>query len=175
LLTVIQVKLAQPKLKMDNFLILLAGVFLVSGLIGCLVSKLPGTPISFLGIIVLNFSSISELSTHFFIKWGIIVIAVQGLDYLIPSWGKRKFGGSKKGVWGSLLGMLAGLYFGPWGIAVGAIAGALAGELLAGKESNQAIRESASSFAYFFLGTVSKLIVSGILLYHYLESLSYLI
>ena len=175
MLTVIQVKLAQPKLKMDNFLILLAGVFLVSGFMGCLVSKLPGTPISFLGIIVLNFSSLTEYSTHFFVKWGIIVIAVQGLDYLIPSWGKRKFGGSKKGVWGGLLGLFAGSYFGPWGISLGAIAGALVGELLTGKESNLAARETASSFAYFFVGTVSKLIVSGILLYHYLESLSYLI
>jgi len=104
-----------------------------------------------------------------------MVIAVQGLDYLIPDWGNRKFGGSKKGVWGSLSGMLAGMYFGPVGIIAGAVAGAFVGELFAGKESNHAIYHAISSFAFFILGTISQLIVSGILIYYYVENLSYIL
>lgn len=158
---------------MDTLLIVLAGCFLVSGLIGCLISKLPGTILSYLGIIILHFSSIAEFSVHFFIQWGVVIIAVQGLDYFIPAWGERKFGGSKRGIWGSLLGMLAGLYFGPWGIMTGAIVGAFVGELFAGKESNEAIHHAINSFAFFILGTISQLIVAGILLYHYIDTLSY--
>ena len=79
---------------MDTFLIVLAGIFLLTGLAGCIFSKLPGTMICYLGIIILQYSSIAEFSVHFFIKWGVLVIAVQGLDYLIPDWGNRKFGGS---------------------------------------------------------------------------------
>jgi len=160
---------------MDNLIIVVAGIFLIAGLIGCVVSKLPGTPLCYLGIMILNFSSISEHSVHFFVRWGLVIIAIQGLDYLIPHWGKRKFGGSKKGVWGSLLGMLAGIYFGVWGIVIGAITGALVGELLAGKESNLAIHKAASSFAFFILGTISQIIVAGILIFHYIDDLSYIL
>ena len=158
---------------MDNFLIVLAGILLISGLIGCVISKLPGTLLCYLGIVLLHYSSIAEFSVHFFIKWGVLVIAVQGLDYLIPDWGNRKFGGSKKGMWGSMIGMLAGIYFGPVGIISGAVAGAFVGELFAGKESNQAIYQAIGSFAFFILGNISQLIVAGILIYYYVENLSY--
>ncbi len=154
---------------MDYFLIILAGCFLIAGLVGSVVSKLPGIPLSYLGIILLHYSSIAKFSVHFFIRWGVIIIAVQGLSYLIPQWGERKFGGSKKGVWGSLAGMVAGMYFGAWGIVAGAIAGAFVGELFSGKESYKAIREAFSSFSFFMLGTVFQFIAGGILLYHYLD------
>ena len=160
---------------MDTFLIVLAGIFLLIGLIGCVKSKIPGTLLCYLGIVILQYTTIAAFSVHFFIKWGVLVIAVQGLDYLIPDWGYRKFGGSKRGVWGSLLGMFAGMYFGSLGIIAGAIAGAFIGELFAGKESNNAIQHSIGSFAFFILGTVSQLIVAGILIYHYIKDLSYVL
>jgi len=160
---------------MDNFIIILAGCFIFTGLIGCVISKFPGTILCYLGIIILQFSSIAEFSVHFFIQWGIIIIAVQGLDYFIPTWGKRKFGGSKRGVWGSFLGMLAGIYFGPWGIVSGAIIGAFVGEHFAGKESNAAINHALTSFVFFILGTISQLIVAGILAYHYVDAVSYVL
>ncbi|MDR3653857.1 MAG: DUF456 domain-containing protein [Paludibacter sp.] len=158
---------------MDIFLIIVAGIFLIAGLLGCLISKLPGIVLSYLGIIILNFSSIAEYSVHFFIRWGVIIIAIQGLDYIIPNWGDRKFGGSKTGVWGSLLGMLTGMYFGSYGVIVGAVIGAFIGELFAGKESNEAIHHAISSFSFFILGTISQLIVAGILLNHYIDKIIY--
>jgi len=158
---------------MDTFLIVLAGVFLFVGLIGCAFSKLPGILLCYLGIAIFQYSTIANFSVHFFIKWGVLVIAVQGLDYLIPDWGTRKFGGSKKGVWGSMLGMFAGMYFGPVGIFTGAITGAFIGELFAGKESNRMIHQAVGSFSFFILGTVSQLIVAGILIYHYIGNIIY--
>ena len=160
---------------MDTFLIVLAGIFLFTGLAGCAISKLPGIMLCYLGIVILQYSSIAEFSVHFFIKWGVLVIAVQGLDYLIPAWGNRKFGGSKKGVWGSLLGILVGIYFGTWGIVLGAIVGAFIGELVAGKESNYAIYHAISSFTFFILGTISQLIAAGILIYYYADNLKYVL
>jgi len=159
---------------MDTFLIVIAGIFLLLGLIGCFFSKIPGILLCYLGIVILQYSTVAEFSVHFFIKWGVLVIAVQGLDYLIPNWGDRRFGGSKKGVWGSMIGMFAGMYFGPIGIIASAVCGAFIGELFAGKESNQVIQQAIGSFACFILGTVSQFIVAGILIYHYITDLSYL-
>ena len=125
----------------------------------------------YIGIILLHLSSRVEFSMSFLIFWGIVVIAIQVLDYLIPVWGTKKSGGSKWGVWGSMIGMIAGLFFGPLGIILGPFVGAVVGELLAGKNSTEAIRAGFGSFVGFLLGTVSKLIIAGFLIYYYVEAL----
>jgi len=158
----------------DTSLIICSGILIISGLIGTIKDKLPGTPFSYLGLILLHFSSATEFSVHFLIKSAVLVIAVQGLDYLIPNWGKRRFGGSTNGVWGSLFGMVVGFYFGNWGIIVGAILGAFIGEYFAGKESNNAIHYAIGSFIFFILGTISQLIVAGIFLRIYIDEIAYL-
>jgi len=158
----------------DTSLIICSGILIISGLIGTIKDKLPGTPLSYLGLVLLHFSSATEFSVHFLIKSAVLVIAVQGLDYLIPNWGKRKFGGSTKGVWGSLIGMIAGFYFGNWGIIIGAILGAFVGEYFAGKESDDAIHHAIGSFVFFILGTISQIIVAGIFLRIYFEEITYL-
>jgi uncharacterized protein len=160
---------------MDILLVVLAGVLILLGIIGCVIPMLPGTPLCYLGIIMLHFSCYAEFSVHFFVRWGVIIILVQGLDYYIPIWGGRRFGGSKKGVWGSVVGMLAGLFLGPFGILLGAMAGAFIGELLAGKASSQAIKAAFGSFLGFILGTISQLVVAGCLLFYYCKALSYAI
>lgn len=160
---------------MDNFLIILSGFLIISGLIGCLIGKSPGAPISYVGLVVLHYTSIAEFSVHFFIRYGLLVIAVQGLDYLIPNWGDRRFGGSKRGVWGSIAGMLALMFLGPAGIMLGAISGAFVGELLAGRESYEAINHAVNSFIYFILGTILQVIVCGIFLWYYIDNLRYVL
>ncbi len=159
---------------MDTFLIIAAGFFIIAGLVGSFKKKLPGTILSYLGIVLLHYSTLTQYSVHFFIRWGLLIIAVQGLDYLLPEWGKRRFGGSKRGVWGSLIGMLAGMYFGKLGIVGGAIIGAFVGELFAGKKSNNAIHHHIGAFAVFILGTISQLIIAGIFLYRYIDAILYL-
>ena len=156
---------------MDILLITLAGILLIVGFIGCVLPVLPGTPLCYIGIILLHLSSRVEFSMSFLIFWGIVVIAIQVLDYLIPVWGTKKSGGSKWGVWGSMIGMIAGLFFGPLGIILGPFVGAVVGELLAGKNSTEAIRAGFGSFVGFLLGTVSKLIIAGFLIYYYVEAL----
>jgi hypothetical protein len=108
---------------------------------------------------------------QFLVLWAVIVIAVQVLDYFIPVWGTKRFGGSKLGVWGCMIGVIAGLFLGPWGIVAGAFVGAFAGELLAGNTSKKAIRAAFGAFVGFLLGTVSQLIVAGFLIFYYVKAL----
>ncbi len=156
---------------MDIFLIITAGIFLLVGFMGSVLPVLPGTPLSYIGIILLHLSSKVELSTQFLIGWGLAVIAVQILDYAIPIWGAKKFGGSKLGVWGSIVGMLVGAFFGPLGITLGPFVGAMVGELMAGKAKRDALKAAFGTFVGFLLGTISKLIVAGLLIYFYVEAL----
>lgn len=156
---------------MDILLILLSGFCLVIGLLGSVVPVLPGVPLSYAGILLLHFTDKYQFSTTFLIAWGIITIAVMLLDVILPMLSTRKFGGTKAGVRGSLIGTFVGFFLGPWGIIVGPFFGALAGELLVGKQPRPAIKSALGAFVGFLIGTLSKLIVSGMLLYHFLVTL----
>lgn len=156
---------------MDLTLYIISGFLLLIGFVGCLLPILPGTPLSYLGIVLLHFSSKIEFSSEFLVGWGILVIVIQLLDYYIPIWGAKKFGGSRASVLGSAIGLIVGLFFGPVGIVFGPVIGAFIGELLAGKSHQQAIRAAFGSFLGFIFGTISKLVVAGFLIYYYVDAL----
>lgn len=156
---------------MDIALILIAGLFLIVGFIGCVLPVIPGLPLSYIGIIILHLTKAVQFSDHFLILWAIIVILIQVLDYVIPIWGTKKFGGSKKGILGSTLGLIVGLFFGPWGIILGPFLGAFIGELMANKTHKEAVKAAFGSFVGIVFGTISKLIVGGFLIYYFVEAL----
>lgn len=153
----------------------MAGILLLIGFAGVILPLLPGLPLSYVGILVLNFSKSVEFGSQFLIFWAIIVVLVQVLDYFIPIWGTKKFGGSKRGVWGSAIGLIIGLFFGPMGIILGPFVGAFLGELTANKSSKDALRAAWGSFVGILVGTSLKLIVSGFLIYYYAEAVLKLI
>ena len=143
---------------------------MILGIAGCLLPMLPGPPLSYLGLIAIHLSSKVDFSSKFLISWGIIVILVSILDYVIPIWGTKYFGGSKYGVWGSMAGLLAGLFIPPVGIIIGPFLGAVVGEMLTGNKQN-ALKAGFGSFIGFLAGTVVKLLVSLIMLYYFIAVL----
>jgi len=155
---------------MDIFLIISGSLLMILGIAGCLLPMLPGPPLSYLGLIAIHFSSKIDFSSKFLIYWGIIVILVSILDYVIPIWGTKYFGGSKYGVWGSMAGLLAGLFIPPVGIIIGPFLGAVVGEMLAGNKQN-ALKAGFGSFIGFLAGTIVKLLVSLIMLYYFVTVL----
>jgi len=156
---------------MDVFLIILAGFFVLTGLLGSVLPVLPGPPLSYIGLLLLHFTDKYQFSTAFLLWWLAIVVVVLVLDYVIPIWGTKKFGGSKKGMWGSTIGLVVGLFLGPFGIILGPFVGAFVGEMLANKDVKAALKAAFGSFVGFLLGTVAKLIVSGFAIYYYVHTL----
>lgn len=156
---------------MDLLLIIIAGLFLLTGFLGSVLPILPGIPLSYLSLILLHLTSTVQFSSRFLIVLGIVVIIVQLLDFIIPVWGTKKTGGSKAGVRGSLIGLFAGFFMGPWGIITGPFVGALLGELLVGKTSQKAIKAALGTFLGLLTGTILKLVLAGIMIYYYVEAL----
>jgi len=152
---------------MSTALVVIAIFLLVAGIVGCIVPALPGVPLSYLALVLLRFSDKGdEVSNTLLIVYGVATVLVTILDYVIPAWGTKRFGGSKWGVWGSIVGLFAGLFMGPWGIVVGPFVGAVVFELLGGKPSKEAIRAGWGSFIGLLSGTIVKLIVAGLISYH---------
>lgn len=155
---------------MDYVLIGFGVVFIVSGLLGCVVPIIPGPPLSYIGILLLHFTEKYQFSSKFLIIWAVITVVVYAIDYMIPIWGTKKFGGSKRGVWGSIIGLCIGLFFfPPFGIIIGPFLGAVIGELTAGKDSGAALKSGFGSFMGFLAGTLLKLIASGMMTWYFFK------
>lgn len=157
---------------LDIILIILAGILLLLGIVGSIAPVLPGPPLSYIGILCLHFSSRIEFSTTFLIVWALVIILVQILDYYVPIWGTKKFGGGKYGAWGSTIGVVAGMFiFPPWGIIIFPFLGAVIGELLDDKEFKIALKAGFGAFLGFLAGTFAKLAIAFILLFVYIKEL----
>lgn len=172
---------------MDVLLIVLGAICLLVGIVGCVAPVLPGVPLAYLGLLLLHWTERVQFSWQFLVIWAVIVLIIQVLDYVIPAWGTKKFGGSKYGVWGSTIGLFVGLFMGPMGIVVGPFVGAVLGELFyfnrypksiqstdeMGKKNhlNQALRAGFGSFLGLLTGTVLKLICCGMMMFYFVKEL----
>lgn len=152
---------------MSVALVIVAIILVITGIVGCIVPALPGVPLSYLALVLLRFSDKGDkVSNTLLIVYGVLTAVVTVLDYVIPAWGTKRFGGSKWGVWGSTIGLLVGLFMGPLGIVIGPFVGAVVFELLGGKPSREAIRAGWGTFVGLLSGTIIKLIICGLIAYH---------
>jgi uncharacterized protein YqgC (DUF456 family) len=146
---------------MDTLLSILAVIFGVVGCIGCIVPVLPGVALAYAGYLCLYFCSYADISMAWLVVFGVLTAIVSVLDYLLPSYMTKQFGGSKAGERGAMAGVLGGFLFGPIGIIVGPFVGAMLGELIYdGSDKQRAFRSGLGSFLSFFVGTGIKLAVS---------------
>lgn len=164
---------------MIDWLLLIASILLiVIGLIGAVVPVLPGPPLSFVGLLIVHFTRFAEFETSTLWILGFLAALVQVLDYIVPAWGTKKFGGTKHGAWGSIIGLIIGLFFlpaiGPFGIITilaGPFCGAWIGETIAGQETNKALKAAFGSFIGFLTGTLMKLVTSIIIAFIFFKEI----
>lgn len=153
---------------MDYVLIVLGSLFMIVGILGGVLPVLPGPPLSYVGLLLLHITEKYHFSTRFLIIWLIVAAVVTVADYFIPVWGTKRYGGSKQGIWGSIIGLVIGLFFfPPFGIIIGPFVGAVIGELTSGKDSGAALKSGFGSFMGFLAGTLMKLIASGLMAWHF--------
>ena len=144
---------------MDLLFIVIGFLIMLVGIAGSLLPVIPGTPISWLGIICLYLAPSLEFNWTIVIISGIIAITIYVMDYIIPAIGTKKFGGSKAGAWGTTIGLIVGLIAPiPFGIILGPFLGALIGELIFNDAASgpQAFKAALGSFFGFLASTFMK-------------------
>jgi len=143
---------------MDIVLVVVGLILMLVGIIGSILPVIPGTPISWLGLIVLFLTPSLPFEWPFIIITGIIAIGIYILDYIIPAIGTKKFGGSKAGAWGAIIGLFVGIFAPiPFGIIIGPFLGAFIGELAFNKtEGSLALKAAFGSFVGFLTSTFIK-------------------
>jgi len=155
---------------MDIFWIVLGGLFMVVGLAGCFLPVLPGPPLAFIGLWIQQLKSQPPFDARFLWIWAGITLLVTVLDYWMPVYSTKKFGGSKYGIWGCTIGLIIGLWMGPLGIILGPFVGAFVGEIIANQNSSNAFKAAVGSFVGFLFSTLLKLIACSIMIWYWVAS-----
>lgn len=153
-------------------LVILASLIIIIGILGCILPVLPGPPISWLGLLLLDITRFEDFSTNFLILFAVVAFLVTILDYLVPIWGTKRFGGTKYGIWGATIGLLLGIFIlPPIGIILGPFLGALLGEMISGQSNENSFRAAWGSFVGFLLGIGLKLTASLVMTYYFVKAL----
>lgn len=153
---------------MDILLIIISGLLLLIGILGSLVPILPGPPIAFCGLILVQFSSKHPFSVEFLVIFGLLAIISAVIDNILQVYATKKFNGSKKGIWGSAIGLIIGLlFFPPFGIIIGPMVGAFIGEILDGKSPNNSVKPAFGSFIGFLSSIFLRFALSIVMTYYF--------
>ena len=153
---------------MGIFLVVLAFILLFIGILGAVVPVIPGPPLSYLGLLLLQWSGYAGFTSVFLWVWAGIALVITIMDNFLPSLLTKLFGGSKAAVIGSFVGLLAGIFlFPPIGMIAGPFFGALIGELIFSQSGGRkALKAAFGAFLAFIVGSGAKMIASAVMLYY---------
>ena len=158
---------------MNIALVIIGLILAIAGMVGCILPIVPGPILSFSALILLSWIKNWQIfSQTFLIVMGVLTALLIILDYVAPALGAKKYGASKRGMWGSAIGMIIGIFFiPPWGMIVGAFVGAMAGELSSGKSGRTALRAGWGILVGNVLGIGLKLAFPAVVLFYYIKAL----
>ena len=149
---------------MDYTLIYLASiVLLVLGILGTFLPILPGLLLSLCGLLIYKFGTDADLSMAYIWIFSALTAVSIVLNYVIPAKTTRKYGGTRWGSVGSVVGTLAGMFFIPlpFGFLIGMFLGVFIGELLHdANDKKKAWNSTKGAFIGFIYGTGFNFIVA---------------
>ena len=154
---------------MEFVLILFGIICTVIGVIGCIFPAIPGPPVSYAALILLQFAKEEPVfSKSFLVRFAVLTIIVSLIDYFLPLLGAKLYGTTKYGIWGAIIGMIAGIiFFPPFGMILGIFIGAIVGELIAGKEDSMALKAGMVTFIGSITAVFIKLSLSLVMAFYF--------
>ena len=152
-------------------LIIFSFVLVLFAATATILPLVPGVPIAWLGLLLFAYAT-----KFVFVTWKVLFIflgfslLVMLLEVLAPMIGAKKYQASYYGIFGSMFGLLVGVFiFGPLGIVIGPFLGALLGELWQGKDPESAMQSAKGALIGFLAGSAIKLalimVMLGFLIY----------
>jgi len=131
------------------------------GLAGTILPTLPGNILIFAGALVYGiFTEFEEVTLWVLAALAGISIGAQVLDYVAGAYGAKRFGASKYGIWGAIIGGILGfIILNIVGLIVGVFLGAILPEMLLGQNLREALRVGWGSLLGFLGGTLMKFVL----------------
>jgi uncharacterized protein YqgC (DUF456 family) len=138
-----------------------AALLILIGLAGIILPALPGIILIFMGLLIAawidNFEKVGWVTLLFL---GGLTILSMVLEQVASVYGVKRSGSSKEAIAGSVIGAVAGIFFGIPGIILGPFIGAVAGELIAHQDLLRAGKAGVSTWAGLLLGMAAKIAIA---------------
>ncbi len=146
----------------QQIFIIVSIILLILGMIGTFLPVLPGLLLSFCGLLIYKYGAEANLPMIWLWIFGILTAISVVLNYVIPAKTNRKYGGTKWGSIGSVVGTLVGMFFIPipFGFLIGMFAGVFIGELMHdSSDKKKAFNSTKGALIGFLYGTGFNLMV----------------
>lgn len=154
---------------MTTIIIIICIVLLLLGILGCFIPVIPGPPLAYAALLLVSIFTDYKFEDSFLVQWAGIVIAVTVADFWLQVYGVKKFGGTKKAINGTMIGLFVGILVPiPLGFIIGPFAGAFIGAYMDEKDDMFKVLKIASGALIGFIGgLVLKLVVCVYLIYKF--------
>jgi uncharacterized protein len=146
---------------MTTLLWIVAILLILIGLAGIILPALPGIVLIFCGLLVAawidHFEKVGWVTLLFL---GLLAVLSLALEYVVSAYGVKRSGSSKEAIAGSVIGTVAGIFFGIPGIILGPFIGAVAGELIANQDLLRAGKAGVGTWLGLLLGIAAKIAIA---------------
>ena len=136
-------------------------MIMLVGMAGIIVPIIPSIPLIWLGAFLYAiFTHFEKITWMLLLIFALLTIFSIVLENLGNVYGAKKFGATRWGIIGSVVGTGVGFYIGgPVGLILGPIVGTVVFELIGGKGYKGALKSGLGNFVGFLGGSIIKLIV----------------
>jgi uncharacterized protein YqgC (DUF456 family) len=141
-------------------LFVIAFAIMLVGLAGVVIPVLPGIPLIFTAAMLYAvLTGFREIGLNIVLVFAGLTVLGLVIDHLANYFSVRKMGGSIAGAIGAVVGLIVGIFFGLIWIIVLPFVFAVSLELIAGRETHQALRSGVGSFVGLVFGGLTRLAI----------------
>lgn len=148
------------------FTFIISLLIMLGGLSGIVIPVIPSTPLIWLGVLIYAVcDGFRSIGWPLLLIFAVLTILSLILDYLGGVIGAKRYGATRWGVTGSIIGGIAGFFIGGLaGIIIGPFLGAVLLEIFFGRDYRGAFRSGIGTLAGFLGGAVAKLVTGVIMI-----------
>jgi uncharacterized protein YqgC (DUF456 family) len=145
----------------DTLLWGLSIALILAGLAGIVLPALPGTILVLAGIVlgawIDDFTRVGWIAVT---AVAILAVLAWAMDYVAALLGARRAGASRQALWGAAIGTVAGIFMGLVGVLFMPLVGAAAGEYLARRNQQQAVKVGIATWLGLMAGMLAKFVLA---------------
>lgn len=145
---------------MTAVLWILAVLLIVVGVAGTVLPALPGAILVFAGIVLAAWiDGFARIPVWLVVVFGLLTALAWAVDYFAAAAGAKRAGASRLALVGALVGTLAGIVTGLWGLVFMPLVGAALGEYVAQRDLRRAGKVGLATWLGLLLGTAAKVAI----------------
>jgi len=137
-----------------------AVALIVIGVAGTILPALPGVTLVFAGILLAAWiDDFARIPVWLVVILGVLTAIAWVIDYFAAAAGAKKAGASKLAIVGAMIGTVAGVFTGLWGLLFMPLVGAAVGEFVAQRDLRRAGSVGVATWLGLLVGTAMKVAI----------------